>query len=175
MKYRICLLAFLLFHCNNISKKENNQVRAKQKQISNDTLKVYNFKSLKPLLNKRNDTTYIVNFWATWCAPCVKELPIFEKIGNEYRNENVKVYLVSLDFPKQYKSKLKPFIKKHNLQSEVLALNDVDANTWIPQVNPDWSGAIPATLIYKNEQKQFYERTFTYKDLKTELEIFLTN
>ena len=47
------------------------------------TLKSYNFDGLQPFLNQKNDTLYVINFWATWCVPCVKELPIFEKINNE--------------------------------------------------------------------------------------------
>lgn len=134
---------------------------------------IYNFKELEPLLNKEDDKIYVINFWATWCAPCVKELPYFEKLNTEYKSKNVEVILVSLDFPKQYEKKLKPFIQKHKLASKVVALNDTDSNTWIPKVNKDWSGAIPATIIYNKEKRQFYEQSFNYKELQTEVSAFL--
>ena len=117
----------------------------------------------KTVLNDKN-TTYVVNFWATWCAPCVKELPHFEQLNSE--NKKVKVVLVSLDFKDQYEAKLLPFIKKKNIKSEVVLLTDKDYNTWLPTVDKDWSGSIPATLIVKNGKKVFVEKMFTsYEEL----------
>ncbi|AEH01588.1 alkyl hydroperoxide reductase/ Thiol specific antioxidant/ Mal allergen [Lacinutrix sp. 5H-3-7-4] len=136
-------------------------------------LEVYNFNELEPLLTKNDGKIYVVNFWATWCAPCVKELPYFEDLNKTYKSKNVEVLLVSLDFPNQYENRLKPFIKKHRLQSKVVALNDVDSNTWIPKIDKDWSGAIPATIIYNSEDSKFYERSFTYKELEEEVNKFL--
>ncbi len=136
-------------------------------------LEVYDFEGLKPLLKTDRDTIYIVNFWATWCAPCIQELPYFEALNAAYSDEHVEVLLVSLDFPKKYESHLKPFIKKYKLKSRVIALNDMDSNTWIPAIDPDWSGAIPATLIFNKDKRQFYEQTFNYEELETELKKFL--
>jgi thiol-disulfide isomerase/thioredoxin len=133
---------------------------------------VYNFDELEPLLNKKDDKIYIINFWATWCAPCIKELPYFEKINREGEAHNWKVILVSLDMPSMWKTKLIPFIKNKNLQSEVVVLDDPDQNSWIPKIDKDWSGAIPATLIYSRNKRKFYEQTFTYDMLNKELREF---
>jgi len=132
-----------------------------------------NFKELEPLLNKKNDTLYVINFWATWCKPCIKELPAFEKINSEYNTQKVKVVLVSLDFPKLLEKQLIPFVEKRQIKSEVILLDDPDANTWIPKVSSKWSGAIPATLIYNKSEKKFYERSFTFEELETELKSIL--
>ncbi len=118
------------------------------------------FEDLAPIFAQQNDTTYIINFWATWCAPCVKELPYFETLTEKYATQKVKVILVSLDFSKQLETKLKPFLKENKLQSEVLVLIDPDANSWVDKVNPAWSGAIPATLVYKGKENKFYEKSF---------------
>jgi thiol-disulfide isomerase/thioredoxin len=138
-----------------------------------NTFPVYNFSELEPLLNKKDGKTYVVNFWATWCAPCVKELPYFEQLNAAYQSKGVEVILVSLDFPKQYKKKLEPFIEQHKLASKVVALNDTDSNTWIPKVSEDWSGAIPATIIYNKDKRHFYEQSFNYEELQTEVNTFL--
>lgn len=117
----------------------------------------------KAVLSDEN-TTYVVNFWATWCAPCVKELPHFEQLNSE--NKNLKVVLVSLDFKNQYEAKLLPFIKKKAIKSEVVLLTDKDYNTWLPAVDKDWSGSIPATLVIKNGKKFFVEKMFSsYEEL----------
>lgn len=118
------------------------------------------FSQLEPHLNMNNDSIYVVNFWATWCKPCVKELPYFEELHNTYKGKKVNVILVSLDFPDQIEKKLIPFIQDRQLKSTLFALTDGDMNSWIPKVSEEWSGAIPATLIYNNSKRAFYEQSF---------------
>jgi thiol-disulfide isomerase/thioredoxin len=127
---------------------------------------VVDFSGLQPILDRRDDTTYIVNFWATWCAPCIKELPAFEQIHSKYGSEKVRVILVSLDMPWQLESKLIPFVEEKQLQPEVILLNDPHSNSWIDKVDPAWSGAIPATVIYNRDHYRFYEQSFTYAQLE---------
>ena len=128
-------------------------------------VKVVNFAALEPMLQTSSDTTYIVNFWATWCAPCIKELPYFQKVHEKYAGAKVKVILVSLDFEKQIESRLVPFLKKNDLKPEVIVLNDPASNTWINKIDPSWSGAIPATLFINKNGKRFYEKEFTYDEI----------
>ncbi|MBT0607411.1 TlpA disulfide reductase family protein [Aequorivita echinoideorum] len=133
-----------------------------------------NFEQLqKKYFQKNNDSIYVINFWATWCKPCIKELPAFEKIASEYADKRVKILLVSLDFPDKIDSQVIPFINKNNIKSEVVLLDDADANSWIPKVSTQWSGAIPATIIYKNDARKFYEQSFTFEELETELKTFI--
>ncbi|MCB0432938.1 MAG: TlpA family protein disulfide reductase, partial [Mangrovimonas sp.] len=142
-------------------------------EASQENLEVYDFDEIEKFLNLDDQKVHVVNFWATWCAPCVKELPYFEALQEKYKDQNVEVLLISLDFPNQYESKLKPFIQKKNIKSKVIALNDTDMNTWLPKVNKDWSGAIPATIIYKNGKRHFYEQSFTYEELENQVQTFL--
>ena len=138
-------------------------------------LEIYDFDGLEPLLNKKDDQVHVVNFWATWCGPCIKELPYFETINKKYKAEGVDVLLVSLDFPSKYETQLKPYIKKNNLQSKVVAFDDINQNRWIPAIHENWSGAIPATIIYTKDKRQFYEKSFTLEELEIELNKFLKN
>lgn len=144
------------------------------KIYSNDTVSVpsYDYAGLEYYLKQKNDTTYVVNFWATWCVPCVEELPNFEKINANYKENKVKVVLVSLDMVKSVNTKLLPFVKEKQIKSDVLLLHDTDADAWISKVDSTWSGAIPATLIYNSEMRKFYERSFTYDELEKEISNF---
>ncbi|CAH8293144.1 AhpC/TSA family protein [Mariniflexile fucanivorans] len=177
MKFKTVLIILLVFaSCKNEEKKAeiatNDNVVEKQIEANLD-LEVYDFAGFEKFLNRDDGKIHVINFWATWCAPCVKELPYFEKLNAEYGNENVEVLLVSLDFPHLYESKLKPFIKDNKLKSKVIALDDADMNTWIPKVDETWSGSLPATIIYKNNKRKFFEQSFTFEALETEVKQFL--
>ena len=136
-------------------------------------LEIYDYEGFETFLRNRDGKTYVVNFWATWCKPCVEELPYFEQLNTTYKDKGVAVILVSLDMPGMIEKQLIPFIKDRNLQSEVIVLDDPKQNAWIPKVDKDWSGAIPATLIYKNDEKAFFEQSFTYETLEEQLLKFL--
>lgn len=115
-----------------------------------------------------NDTLYIINFWATWCAPCVKELPVFDSLQLYYKGKPVKIMLVSLDFKESYPKKLAAYITKRHLLPEVVWFNETDANTFIPKIDNSWSGSIPATLIINKTQsfRQFIEGTVHFDEIK---------
>lgn len=136
---------------------------------------VVDFSGISPLFENQNDTTYIINFWATWCAPCVKELPYFEQITKEYEDEPVKVILVSLDIPERIEEKVVPFMKQAQIQSTVIVLDDPAMNDWIPKVDESWSGAIPATYIYKGSNRIFVEGDVDHDYLVTNIEKLSTS
>lgn len=161
-KYTVFVLGFLLISASVL------YAESPQNEI-----KVMDFDEFQPLLHKENDTTYVVNFWATWCAPCIEELPYFEQLGEKHKDKKVKILMVSLDFSTQIKSRLIPFIKKNNLKNEVIVLDDPNSNRWIPLVDADWSGAIPATLIYNKNKRKFYPHEFTLEELNSAVDEFL--
>lgn len=166
-------LSIVLLSCNHeekVDKKENP--KAVVYDIS-EKISTLNYNELKPYLNQKDNKTYVVNFWATWCAPCVKELPYFENVNKSYKDKNVEVILVSLDFPTKKESTLIPFVEKKNIQSEVLHLDDTNEQFWIADIAESWTGAIPATLIYNKDHRKFYEQSFTQKELNNEIESFL--
>ncbi len=134
-------------------------------------------KRLNQRIEAGKDTTFIINFWATWCSPCIAELPYFEKINSTYKNDKVKVLLVSLDFKSKIESAVKPFVKKRKLKSEVFFLDEANQQSFIDKISEDWSGAIPATLFVNQDQKKraFYEQEFTLEELETTLKSFRNN
>lgn len=114
-----------------------------------------NFANLSPIFEKQNDTTYVINFWATWCKPCVEELPYFEQLHERFAGEKIRVILVSLDFERDLETKLTQFVEQNQLKSEVKVLLDGNYNEWIDKVDPDWGGAIPVTVVYNAGNRQF--------------------
>lgn len=136
-------------------------------------VEVIKWNVLEKMIALENDTTYIFNFWATWCKPCVNELPNFEKITGDFKVEKVKVYLVALDFKKDLNARVIPFVRKHKLQSTVLLLDEKDYDLWIDKVDKSWSGAIPATLIKSKDKRIFLEKELTYNELKSNIIPFI--
>ena len=129
---------------------------------------------LKQWLEADNDTLYVLNFWATWCGPCVAELPAFEKIHERYADQKVKVILINTDFRRNLDTQVKRFVRPKKLQSQVVFINEPNPNDWINWIDPNWTGAIPATLIIskRNEQRFFIEKAMTFNQLEEKIRSF---
>lgn len=128
-------------------------------------IRILNFDQLEPYLHFRNDTVYLVNFWATWCAPCIAELPAINAVEKKYSGKKFKVLLVSLDLPRQLESRLIPFVLSHQITSDVFLLDDPNQNRWIDKVDKEWSGEIPFTVIYGKDFRDSYTQSFSYQTL----------
>jgi thiol-disulfide isomerase/thioredoxin len=114
----------------------------------------------------------IINFWASWCQPCIHEIPWFEKAVAEVKDKNVKIILVSLDFANDYKNKtLQKFVKTQGYSSKVVWLDETNANVFCPKIDSSWDGAIPVTLMVNNHKKyrQFYGTQLKEERFKLEL------
>jgi thiol-disulfide isomerase/thioredoxin len=129
-------------------------------------VKLIKWPDMEKMLHSATDTTYIFNFWATWCVPCVKELPYLLRVAHENKNKKIRLILISIDFKKQFESRLIPFVAEHNIDTDVFLLDEPDYNSWIDKVDSSWNGAIPATLILNNRKSKraFYEKDFEYNE-----------
>lgn len=136
--------------------------------VHSQSLAVYDsMPQLGARIRQAGDATLVINFWATWCKPCVEELPCFEELREKYEGENLQVVLVSLDFKSVLEKKLLPFLRSHQMMSEVVLFLDQDVNTWIPKINEEWDGAIPATFVLKGNKHGFNLGPFqTFSDLE---------
>ena len=110
----------------------------------------------------------IVNFWATYCVPCVQEIPYFESVSRKYAKNQLKLLLVSLDLEKDYPDKVQDFVKRKNIQSQVVWLDETDADYFIPKIDSSWSGALPATLFMAPGMTRpiFFDHPITRKELE---------
>ncbi len=109
-------------------------------------------------LAEKSEKILVVNFWATWCAPCIHELPLFEKLNRE--NNDLTVLLVSMDYDLDEDiAKVERFIARKKLRSKVLFLTADNPNSWIDKIEKRWSGALPATLVInsKTNKRQFVQ------------------
>lgn len=132
---------------------------------------VYKITDLLKRIEQNNDTIYVLNFWATWCVPCVKELPEIDSFAIRHNNEKVKVILVSLDFKDELEKKVNPFLKKNGYKTECVLLDEINGNDFIDKIDKRWTGSIPATYFTTNKRRKI---AFIEKKIgKTELEAML--
>jgi len=133
-------------------------VMACESQPNEQRLEVVQFDALEALMKRDSEQIEVINFWATWCKPCITEMPYIQALAKN--NENVHVTMVSLDFAEGFESKVIPFVKEKELVTDVILLDNLDYNSWIDKVDPSWTGAIPATLIinHKNGKRKFVEK-----------------
>jgi thiol-disulfide isomerase/thioredoxin len=138
-------------------------------------VKVIGVEELENIINDPASGIRVVNFWATWCKPCIEELPYFESLSENSSYQEVEIYLVSLDFASDLESKVIPFIARREIQSTVLLLDNTDYNSWIDKVDPSWSGAIPATLMVNGRtgERAFFEKQFQKGELEENLSEFI--
>ena len=130
---------------------------------------------LEKILRNPDNKLHVLNFWATWCAPCVSEIPAFEKTAKNYDPAKVRFILVSLDFPSQIEKQLIPFLKKNHVTLEVAVMTEVDYNAWIDKVDSSWQGDIPATLFFNNykKSKYFHSGELSETELKKQINSLL--
>ena len=70
----------------------------------------------------------IINFWATFCKPCVAEIPYFIELSNQYKDKKVSLMLISLDLPSQYPVKIRKFASKHGFNTPISWLDETNAD-----------------------------------------------
>lgn len=138
---------------------------------------IVNYDQLANVFTKNDNVLYVVNFWATWCTPCVKELPDFMEVNAEFKNrENFKMILVSLDDSEAVDGSVKKIITEKKLDTKHYLLDDIKRmNEWIPAVDSGWSGSIPATLFIKNGKKlRFIPASLEKEELREIILDFIT-
>lgn len=116
-------------------------------------------------------TPLVVNFWATYCKPCIAEMPSFEKLAAKYKARGVVLLFVSLDMREDYPAKIDSFIVKRKVRNKVVWLDETDADYFCPKVDPKWSGALPATLLINKKKgfRRFFEEEMTEAELEKEI------
>lgn len=134
------------------------------------TVPVWKLADLKRAVDSAKGPT-VINFWATFCKPCIAELPHFQAVAEKYKKEGVKLLLVSLDMKEAYPKTIGAFLKKRKITAPVYFLNETDADLFIPAVDSTWSGVIPATLFihHAKNYRSFTENELSRKSFEEEI------
>ena len=125
---------------------------------------------------KNADKPTVFNFWATFCKPCLEELPYFQQLVKKYEKNGVKLVLVNLDLPSAYPKKIKDFSVKRKITAPIKFLDESDADVFCPKVDESWSGSIPATLFVNNKTgyRRFHEEQMSKAAFEQELRALIS-
>jgi thiol-disulfide isomerase/thioredoxin len=119
-------------------------------------VEVFNqFSDLNKIIEAHSDKVLVLNFWATTCPPCIKEMPHFNALRDQFPEEDLEVWLVSLDNVKRLEDKVFTFVSKHQLKPNVGLLADENYSYWTEKIDSSWMGALPATLIKYGDNTSF--------------------
>jgi thiol-disulfide isomerase/thioredoxin len=141
----LVLILFMWFgSCQSTHKDWNEEIEV-----------IEQFSVLQARLDADTNKLWVVNFWATTCPPCIKEMPHFRKLQEEFDSESLKILLVSLDRASDLDKRVYPFVKKHQIIPEVSLLEDQNYSAWTDKIDSSWYGALPATLIFKGNVRKF--------------------
>jgi thiol-disulfide isomerase/thioredoxin len=123
----------------------------------------------------KSDHPLIINFWATFCVPCVKEIPYFQSTVARYNDRQVELVLVSLDLPDYYPARISDCAEKRGFTSRIVWLNETDADYFCPKVDPRWTGGIPSSLFINNatHYRRFFDRQLTEPQVDLEIKEML--
>jgi thiol-disulfide isomerase/thioredoxin len=124
---------------------------------------------------KESTTPMIVNFWATYCVPCIEEIPYFQDMAKKYKSKGVSLLLVSLDLKAAYPAKIDAMAKKLKLTAPIVWLNETNADYFCPKVDSSWSGGLPASLFVNNTAgyRKFYEDEVSKQTLENEIQAMM--
>lgn len=123
----------------------------------------------------RSDHPLIINFWATFCAPCNKEIPYFQSAVDRHKDQRVELILVSLDLPDYFPARIDSFVESHSYTARIVWLNETDADYFCPKVDPRWTGGIPSSLFISNKThyRRFFDRQLTEGQVEPEIKKML--
>jgi thiol-disulfide isomerase/thioredoxin len=166
----LLLLPVLLLNCDGKPARIDTEEQEELQQTS-ATVSVIDAEELLRRVNTSEAPVRVVNFWATWCKPCIAELPYFEQARQHFAKDNVEFTYASLDFADEVESKVHPFLKKCPLGGNVVVLAEPDLDAMINRIDSSWSGAIPATMIVSNNGQQvFHEGEYDSATLFTTIQ-----
>jgi thiol-disulfide isomerase/thioredoxin len=130
-------------------------------------VKAINIQQLDSII-KNTAKPLVINFWATFCKPCIEEIPYFEAAVNDYKKNDIEMILVSVDLPDYYPSKIKTFAARKKITSKIVWLNETNADIFCAAIDAKWNGEIPVSLMInnKNNYRRFYNHQLTPAQVK---------
>lgn len=138
--------------------------------FAQNQVKKVSIEEVKALIASEDEQVKVLNFWATWCRPCIQELPYFENAHKAFTESEAKVYLIAIEDELE---KVQAFIQKKGITAEVWLLDEKDPNDWIPQIYEKWGGDIPVTIFVHQGEMLFHQGIYPEEKLMAQIRSYL--
>lgn len=176
MKHLLLFVLIFAFVACGADRKDSKQAPPGDKTAQNSqsalVVKSIDEPALDRLIGERVGKALLLNVWATWCVPCKEEFPDLVRLAEAYRDRNVEIVGLSVDYPDEVESRIKPFLQAQKVNFDVYVADFEDQDQAINKLNPDWSGALPATFVFdtNGNQKVFLQGKQTYQEFQKRIE-----
>ncbi len=171
--YSMLVLLILIFTSCSSDNTSNTSTTGEQQATgteipSKNKVQAMTLSAFQQTVAKESDELIVYNFWATWCKPCIEEMPYFEQVASDMKDKKFKLVFVSIDNFKDSYNKVQRFVNKNDIKASVFLLEYSDQNKLISNIDKSWNGTIPATMFVDNTNKTklFYQQEFSYQELK---------
>jgi len=101
----------------------------------------------KQVESHQGNKAVLINFWATYCAPCIEEFPMIVDLSKQYKDKDLKVYFVSADWLDR-EDEVINFLKEAGVEGLSFIKEEGNDNNFINAISREWSGALPFTIVY---------------------------
>ena len=124
----------------------------------NEAPQLVDASEIQDLVRRQSGRVVLLNFWATWCPPCLAEFPEIVALERAHRDRGLTVISVSADSPGRVESDLLPFLEKHPSDFPIYVMQTDDVDAFMHRIDPEWNGTIPTTFFFDRRGNVAFKR-----------------
>ena len=155
------------FGCSTKWAGKQDSVKKYMEQLAQEPVSVepIDAKALEDLRGNKSGKFRLVNFWATWCGPCLAEFPELTRVNRMYRHREFEFVTVAANFPDE-KRKVLDLLQKQQASNKNYIFGENDKYKMMGAFDPNWDGGLPYTVLISPTGQILYQKQGEVETLK---------